>query len=87
MEDLLKDLLKSIESFGECLYQISNICLMHPEDLLQINMDEFPDTCFFISDHHMEKGKAFIVKDSELKRMLYEFCTEHPERVFRGRKR
>lgn len=87
MSDVLRDLEKAIEDFSEHLYQASQIILVNPEDGIQLDLNEYPDTCFFISNFSVEKGQAILVNDSPLKRDLFEFCCEHQDRVFRGKKR
>ena len=49
-------------------------------------MSKYSPFTFFISDMTLERGTAKIVKDPELKKELFKFCTEHEDRVFRGTK-
>lgn len=74
------------EQIEEMLYIMTNICLGNPFDLIEMDMTEISSDCYFISDAHIEKGTIFKVNDSELKRNLYEFIKEYPDRVFRGQK-
>lgn len=78
--------LEAIEKFREAIYQSTEILLANPFDLIEMDMSEIPCNCYFISDSHIEKGTMFKVEDSDLKRSLYEFIEEFPDRVFRGKK-
>lgn len=78
--------LEAIEKFNETIYQTTEILLANPFDLIELDMSEIPCNCYFISDTHIEKGTMYKVEDSDLKRSLYEFIEEFPDRVFRGKK-
>lgn len=84
--DEMNKFLEAIEQFAETIYQSTEILLANPLDLMEIDMSEIPCNCYFISDTHVERGTMFQVKDSPLKRDLYEFIEEFPDRVFRGKK-
>lgn len=86
MQDSLDKFKKAVEEFSEHLYQITQIVLMNPEDIMRLNLNDVPNTVFFISEPHAVLGEAYVVKDSSLKRMLYDFIEKHPDRVFRGKK-
>ena len=82
----MEKLLESIKQFSETLYETTEIFMGNPFDLIEIDMSKIPCNCFFISSHHINKGEMFKVNDGELKRSLYEFIEEFPDRVFRGKK-
>lgn len=79
-------LLEAIKQFSEHIYKATQIFLGNPFDLIKMDMSEIPNNCFFISEHSVENGKILKIEDEELKRMLYEFIEEHPDRVFRGKR-
>lgn len=84
IENDMQKFLEAIEQFGEHMYEITEILIANPMDLIEINMYEIPPNCYFISDYRMDKGTMYKVEDGELKRMLYRFIEEFPDRVFRG---
>lgn len=86
MMDNIDKFLEAIEQFCETIYQSTEILLANPFDLIKLDMNEMPCNCYFISDTHIEKGTMYKVEDSDLKRSLYEFIEEFPDRVFRGKK-
>lgn len=55
-------------------------------DLLELDMNDFDEDKYFISVMAIERGKAYVITDNELKEKLYKFCEDHPDRVFRGTK-
>lgn len=66
-------------------YESTQIILGHPSDLLKMDMDKFSAYHYFISNHNLKQGELLLVKDSDLKEMLYEFVKNNPDRVFRGK--
>ena len=84
--DKINKFLEAIEQFYETIYQSTEILLANPFDLIEMDMYEIPCNCYFISDTHIEKGTMWKVEDDTLKRSLYEFIEEFPDRVFRGKK-
>ena len=82
----LDKILKVIEEFDRHMYEATEIFLANPYDLLKINMSVIPRNCVFISNHNMNESTMAHIKDGELKRDLYKFIEEHPDRVFRGQK-
>ena len=66
-------------------YESTQIVLGHPSDLFKLDMSKFSSYCYFISHHEVEPGTFLLVKDSDLKELLYEFVKNNPDRVFRGR--
>ena len=87
MNDVLKALTKAIEDIEEHIYQSTQIILINSEEFLKmVNLDDYPDNVYFICNPHVDKGTAYILKDSDFKRTMYEFCNENPDIVLRGRK-
>ena len=86
MEDNMNKLLEAIQQFSETVYQSTEILLANPLDLMELDLAEIPCNCYFISDQHVENGTMYKVEDGDLKRNLYEFIEEFPDRVFRGKK-
>ena len=82
----LDKILKMVKQFDKDMYEVTEIFLANPVDLLKINMSVIPRNCVFISSLYMNKDTMAHVKDGELKRDLYKFIEEHPDRVFRGQK-
>lgn len=82
----LDTILKVVEEVDKHIYEATQIFLANPVDLLKINMSVIPRNAVFISNFNMNEGTMAHVKDGELKRDLYKFIEEHPDRVFRGQK-
>lgn len=66
-------------------YESTQIILGNPSDLLKIDMDKFSSYHYFISNYYLKQGELLLVKDSDLKEMLYAFVKNNPDRVFRGK--
>lgn len=79
----LDELLKAVKQFD---LHTTNILLAHPLDLIGMDMKQFSKDNIFISEIKAERGKVLLVKDEELKKELYEFAYNNPDRVFRGEK-
>lgn len=79
----LDELLKAVKQFD---LHTTNILLAHPLDLTGMDMKQFSKDNIFISEIKAERGKILLVKDEELKKELYEFAYNNPDRVFRGEK-
>lgn len=62
----------------------TTIIIMNGLDILELNMENFPKSCFFISDMCVERGKAYEVTEKELKLKLFDFCTNNKDRCFQG---
>lgn len=77
---------KFVDTVNTVLSRASNIILANGLDLMEMDMSQYSPFTFFISDMTIEKGTVKIVKDPELKKELFKFCTEHEDRVFRGTK-
>ena len=82
----LDKLLEAVKQFSETLYEATEIFMGNPFDLIEIDMSKIPNNCFFISDISIDKGTIFQIRDGELKRTLYGFIEDNPDRVFRGKK-
>ena len=82
----LDKLLEAVEQFNEAIYKATDIFLGNPFDLIKMDMNKIPRHCYFVSHYDIDKGKFYKVEKEELKRDLYKFIEEHPDRVFRGRK-
>lgn len=77
---------KAVEQFSEHIYEATTIFIGNPLYLIEIDMYEIPSNCYFVSNHLIDRGVMYKVEDGELKRSLYEFIEEFPDRVFRGKK-
>lgn len=86
LEMNLDKLLGAVEQFCEHIYEATVIFLGNPFDLIKMDMSKIPYNCCFISDYRLASGKMYKVENEGLKRDLYKFIEEHPDRVFRGRK-
>lgn len=85
LEMNMDELLKAVECFGETVYKATTIFIGNPLDLIEIDWYEIPSNCYFVSNQHIGRGEMYKV-DGDLKRTLYEFIEEYPDRVFRGKK-
>lgn len=88
----LSDLQKAIDTFSKHLYDATQIFIGHPDTLMVIDYKKIPNNYWFLADHNVEKGQLVLIKDTsgdpttfDLKKSLYEFLEEHPERFFRGK--
>lgn len=79
-------LLEAVKQFGEHIYNATEIFMGNPFDLIEIDMSEIPSNCYFISNNYIEKNKMYHVTDGELKKALYQFIENYPDRVFKGKK-
>lgn len=80
-EEVFDNFIKAVEQFD---LHTTNILLGHPLDLLEMDMKQFPSNCYFISEHLAKRGELLMIKDGELKELLYNFVKDNPDRVFRG---
>lgn len=74
--DEIDKFLEAVEQFSEHMYEITEIFLGNPFDLIEIDMSKIPPNCVFISDVHIDKGMILKVNDETVKRILYEFIEE-----------
>ncbi|MBQ3513449.1 MAG: hypothetical protein IJA32_06580 [Lachnospiraceae bacterium] len=89
MAEPLKDIIKAIEKLEENLYQTTQIVFINSEDFLigeSVDLNDFPNNIFFICDPNVQKGTVIVLKDGPLKKEMYNFCREHPDRIIRGKK-
>lgn len=49
-------------------------------------MKDFDKNVYFISNPYIERGKAYEIIDKDLKLQILAFCTENPNKVFKGEK-
>lgn len=77
----LDELLDTVKQIDLCT---TNILFGHPEDLFKMDMKQIPSNCCFISNLDVKRGELLLIKDEELKKSLYEFAYNNPDRVFRG---
>ena len=78
--------LEAVEQYCEAVYQATYIFLGNPLDLVELDFSEITCNCYFISDSNIERGTILKIEDSPLKRDLYKFIEDFPDRVFRGKK-
>lgn len=81
-EEFLEEILNSCKKID---YGSTQIILGHPSDLFKMDMNEIPECCYFIGNHYLKQGELLLVKDNDLKKMLYVFAKDNPDRVFRGK--
>ena len=86
LEISLDKLSEAAKQFCEHIYEATEIFFVHPLVAIGMDMSEIPCNCVFISNFNMDEGMIAHVKDGELKKDLYKFIEEHPDRVFRGQK-
>ena len=79
----LDELLKAVKQLD---LHTTKIFLAYPLDLIAMDMKQFPRDYIFISEIKAKRGEILLVKDEELKKELYEFAYNNPDRVFRGEK-
>ena len=84
-EVTINQLVGVVKLSSELTYIATNIFIIHPLDLMEIDMSEIPCNCYFVSTPHINKGEMLQV-DGDLKKELYKFIEEHPDKVFRGKK-
>lgn len=77
---------KLVQAVDKFVAHTSVFIYANGQDLMELDMSEFKEDNYFISDMSIERGKAYMIKDNELKEELYKFCQAHPDRVFRGTK-
>lgn len=86
LEVSAEKLLEAVKQFNEHVYEATEILMGNPFDLIEIDMSEIPRNCYFISNNNVERNKMYHITDDYLKRELYQFIENHPDRVFRGEK-
>lgn len=84
-DDFIKQLKDSIAQFEEKVYENTCICFIHPETLLQINLDEVPSNVWFISNILVDKWGLYKINDGDFKRFLYEYYSDNEKEVIKGR--
>lgn len=83
-KNVMENFIKAVNDFSESLYKYITICIANPNTLLKLDMNNFGINIWFLSDITMEEDKIMEVVSGKLKRELYKFCEEHPDRCFKG---
>ena len=82
-DKVLNDFVNLVEDID---LKYTKIFFVHPLDLISMNMSEMPDDTIYISDVNVERGNMYLVQDEELRKQLYIFAKQFPDRVSRGGK-
>lgn len=82
-DKVLNDFVNLVEDID---LKYTKIFFVHPLDLINMNMSEMPDNTIYISDSNVERGNICLVQDKELRKQLYAFAKQFPDRVSRGGK-
>lgn len=82
-DKVLNDFVNLVEDID---LKYTKIFFVHPLDLISMNMSEMPDNTIYISDVNVERGNMYLVQDEELRKQLYIFAKQFPDRVSRGGK-
>ena len=82
-DKILNDFVNLVENID---LKYTKIFFVHPLDLISMNMSEMPDNTIYISDDNVERGNMYLVQDEELRKQLYIFAKQFPDRVSRGGK-
>lgn len=84
MSNAITEMLNAVKKMD---YDSTVIIFMNPKTILKMDMKDYNSYVYFISMTELELGQAVILKeDSDLKRDMYEFVKEHPDRVWQGEK-
>lgn len=86
LEVSAEKLLEAAKQFSEHIYNATEIFMGNPFDLIEIDMSEIPSNCYFISNNNVERNKMYHITDDLIKRELYNFIENYPDRVFKGEK-
>lgn len=82
-DKVLNDFVNLVEDID---LKYTKIFLVHPLDLISMNMSEMADDTIYISDVNVERNNVYLVQDEELRKQLYTFAKQFPDRVSRGGK-
>lgn len=82
-DKVLNDFVNLVEDID---LKYTKIFFVHPLDLINMNMSEMPDNTIYISDINVERNNIYLVQDEELRKQLYTFAKQFPDRVSRGGK-
>lgn len=82
-DKVLNDFVNLVEDID---LKYTKIFFVHPLDLISMNMSEMPDDTIYISDSNVERNNIYLVQDEELRKQLYAFTKQFPDRVSRGGK-
>lgn len=80
-DKVLNDFVNLVEDID---LKYTKIFFVHPLDLISMNMSEMPDNTIYISDNNVKRGNIYLVHDEELRKQLYAFAKQFPDRVSRG---
>lgn len=84
MDKLFENFMEAVYEFDKHMYEYTTIVVANPFSILELNMSDYPNSVWFISNIERLEGEYLVLKDdSELKRMLYGFCEESPDRFFK----
>lgn len=82
-DKVLNDFVNLVEDID---LKYTKIFFVHPLDLISMNMSEMPDNTIYISESNVERNSIYLVQDEELRKQLYAFAKQFPDRVSRGGK-
>lgn len=82
-DKVLNDFVNLVEDID---LKYTKIFFVHPLDLISMNTSEMPDDTIYISDSNVERNNIYLVQDEELRKQLYAFAKQFPDRVSRGGK-
>lgn len=82
-DKVLNDFVNLVEDID---LKYTKIFFVHPLDLISMNMSEMPDDTIYISESNVERGNVYLIQDEELRKQLYTFAKQFPDRVSRGGK-
>lgn len=80
-DKVLNDFVNLVEDID---LKYTKIFFVHPLDLISMNMSEMPDNTIYISESNVERGNVYLIQDEELRKQLYAFAKQFPDRVSRG---
>ena len=82
-DKVLNDFVKLVEDID---LKYTKIFFVHPLDLINMNMGDIADDTIYISNIDVKRGNIYLVQDEELRKQLYTFAKQFPDRVSRGGK-
>lgn len=82
-EDELREFVDYVKEF---MCKSTRIIYINDFDLTKLDMKDFDKNVCFISNPYIERGKAYEIIDKDLKLQILAFCTENPNKVFKGEK-
>lgn len=82
-EDELREFVDYVKEF---MCKSTRIIYINDFDLTKLDMKDFDKNVYFISNPYIKRGKAYEIIDKDLKLQILAFCTENPNKVFKGEK-